>query len=507
MTHREKKHVLSHAAIYLVARGLPGILSFLTIPLFTRLLQPVDYGRYALVVATVSLLNALLFQWLRLSLVRYLPAYKDDAPRLKSTLATAGGAMILALGVIAAILCVLPHTREWRPLVLPCWVMLAAQATFELCCEYSRAVLKPWRYMGLQVARAAASLVLGGGLILLGAGWWGPLAGVTAGMILAIAWVWRGDWAGVRIILDRAVLAKVCLYGIPISLTVALTVVIATSDRFLIACYMGEGSAGLYSVAVDFTSQTLFLLMMVIQLAVFPMAVRAFEHQGREAAQAQMKTNASLLMAVGVPSVIGLALLAPGISFCFLGSQYRQTAVGIMPLVAFGTFLAAFKAFHFDAAFQFAHRTIHQVWIVLIAAALNVALNLALIPGYGINGSAGASVAAYLFSIVLTVLMGRRYFVLPFPLRDCLRILAAGGAMAMLLYPCRGYHGLLAVAAQVAAGAALYGTVLLALNFMDLRATVLRKIAPRLFAQQRGFPAVVRTADAPVSLAAKLVET
>ncbi|MDB5332470.1 MAG: polysaccharide biosynthesis protein, partial [Phycisphaerales bacterium] len=67
--HREGKHVLSHAAIYLIARGVPGVVAFLTIPLFTRLLDPVDYGRYTLVVATVALLNALLFQWLRLSLV------------------------------------------------------------------------------------------------------------------------------------------------------------------------------------------------------------------------------------------------------------------------------------------------------------------------------------------------------------------------------------------------------------------------------------------------------
>src|SRR5687768_1010555 len=75
---RNEKHVLSHAAIYLVARGVPGVVAFLAIPLFTRLLDPAAYGRYALVIATVATLNALLFQWLRLSLSRYLPAYAGD---------------------------------------------------------------------------------------------------------------------------------------------------------------------------------------------------------------------------------------------------------------------------------------------------------------------------------------------------------------------------------------------------------------------------------------------
>ena len=45
---RQERHVLSHAAIYLVARGLPGMIAFLAIPLFTRILSKADYGRYAL---------------------------------------------------------------------------------------------------------------------------------------------------------------------------------------------------------------------------------------------------------------------------------------------------------------------------------------------------------------------------------------------------------------------------------------------------------------------------
>src|SRR6476646_812268 len=93
------KNILSQAGIYLAARGLPGVIAFLAIPLFSRLLNPADYGRYALPLATVTVLNALLFQWLRLSLVRYLPGAKGDPTRLKSTLATACGATVLAAGL------------------------------------------------------------------------------------------------------------------------------------------------------------------------------------------------------------------------------------------------------------------------------------------------------------------------------------------------------------------------------------------------------------------------
>src|SRR4051794_10850449 len=135
---REGRNILSHAAIYLVARGLPGIIAFLAIPLFTRLLEPADYGRYALVIATASLINALVFQWLRLSLVRYLPAYKQDAPRLKSTLLTTTGLLILVLALAIAVVFLIPALRPWRGVSIACWMLLAVQALFELCCEHAR---------------------------------------------------------------------------------------------------------------------------------------------------------------------------------------------------------------------------------------------------------------------------------------------------------------------------------------------------------------------------------
>src|SRR4051812_50190297 len=98
---RKNASIIKQTGIYLIARGLPGIAAFVAIPVFSRLLDPAGYGRYALVVATVGVLNALLFQWLRLSLVRYLPGAGADVGRLKSTLASVCGIIVLALGIVA----------------------------------------------------------------------------------------------------------------------------------------------------------------------------------------------------------------------------------------------------------------------------------------------------------------------------------------------------------------------------------------------------------------------
>ena len=391
-------HVLAHAGIYLVARGMPGIIAFLAVPIFSRLLDPADYGRYALVVAAVDLLNALLYQWLRLSLVRFLPAYKGDPGRLQSTLATSAALVTILLGAGAAALSMLPVGTAMRRILLMCALVLPFQAVFELCLDYSRSMLRPWQYMGLCLTKALTAVVMGVTLVLLGAGWWGPPAGTALGMSLGIVYAWRRDWSRVvRLHLDRQILFKVCQYGLPLSVTVALVNVVSSSDRFLIAGMMGQDAAGHYSAGVDLISQTLTMLMIVVNLAMFPLAVHAWEQQGPEAARDQMKCNGSLLFGVGVPCVVGLNVLAPGVAECFLGESFRATAVSIIPMVSLGAFLAGLKAYHFDAAFQLAHRTMYQVWIVLSAAIVNVALNLLAIPRFGIAGAAGASVIAYAF--------------------------------------------------------------------------------------------------------------
>lgn len=468
-------NVLRHAGAYLLARGIPGIISFLAIPLFTRLLEPESYGKFALVTTTVGLVNALVFQWLRLSFSRFLPAVNANVNRLKATVLTCQLLLIAVSSALVAGLCLVPAGRPWRTVAAISWLVIAALPAFELFCEQARALIQPRYYLGLQISRAILTTGLGALFIKLGMGWWGPLLGLSIGTAVPALYAFWHDWSGVRLGIDRGILLTLSRYGIPLSLTVALTFVIGSSDRYLIAYFLGDAAAGVYSVAVDFTGQTIVLLMLPISLAIIPLANRAWEHQGPDAAREQMRHNATLLLTVGIPAVLGLMILAPSISNCFLGKQFQQAAAKVIPIVALGTFLGAFKAYHLDSAFQFVHRTVYQVWIVLIAAVLNILLNLILIRPFGIIGSATGSVIAYLISMVLTAVYGRRLFALAFPTRQFLQILVAGASMAIFLCLVRDYRSLLALIIQISGGAGVYVSALLALNFLSVRTVLLHK--------------------------------
>lgn len=471
-------HHLRHAAIYLAARGGPGLIAFFAIPLFSRLLTPTEYGRYAVVIAIVATINAALFQWLRLSLVRFMPAAGEGHGGLKSTLLATSLALLAALALIGGVAALLPGAAGWRDAILATWVLTAAQVFFDLSCEYARAVMRPWRYMCLQLARTMLWLGVGAALIGLGWSWYAPVAGLAIAMGVACAAFSAGDWREARLAIDPALLSRLFRYGVPISITVLLAILLTSIDRWMIVAYHGEAAAGGYAVAVDFTLQTITLLMMTVNLAVFPAAVAAWTRDGHDAAMEHLSSNASLLLAVGVPGAAGVAVLAPGLAYCLLGAGFRDAAVPLMPLVALASLLAGLKAYHFDAAFQLTHRTGQQVAIAVGVGIANVGLNFLLIPKWGPMGAAVSVLASYAAMLAISAWASRRLVAMPFALGSTWRVLLATATMSAILWPTRSITSPAVVAAQVVVGGLAYAAVLVATDFLGCRGALLRRLRP-----------------------------
>src|SRR5690606_29404352 len=167
--------------------------------------------------------------------------------------------------------------------------------------------------------RAAATFLLGVALVLYGLGAEGVLVGFLVGSALACVATITRPWRGIRPRLDGVLAKELAVYGLPLTGAVALAAVIATTDRYLIAHFLGSDSVGMYSAAYDFTSQSLQMLMMAVNLAAYPLAIRAYESGGIPSALVQMRENGNLLFAIAIPAATGLALLAQPISETILG--------------------------------------------------------------------------------------------------------------------------------------------------------------------------------------------
>lgn len=458
--------LLRHSLLYFVGRGVPGVIGFFTLAVYTRLLPPELYGRYVLVLAGVSLATAVLFQWLRLGLLRFLPAYGDQPGPLLATLLRGYGAMAGLGLVLAGLALVLAPDPTWRGLILLALPLLWVQGWFDLNLNLMQSQLAPTRYGVLMLVKAVLALTCGTGLILLGFGAAGPLLALILAMLLpglVSAWtVWWGlGWPRPAPGLARQLLA----YGLPLTATVALNFVIASSDRFLVAWFLGTEAAGTYAAGYDLGWLAVTSLMLIVNLAGYPLVIRAMEGAGPAAAQVQLRQNGLLLVAVALPTLAFVVMLAPNIARVVLGAPFRADGARLLPWIALAAFLAGARLYYANLAFQLSRSTLGQLWVSLAAALLNLGLNWLWIPRFGLLGAAWATLAAYGLALILGWWLGRRVFPLPMLPADALKPLGATLAMALALWPCRAWLGPLALAAQVGLGVLAYA---LALGLLDV---------------------------------------
>lgn len=472
--------LMRYTLIYGVGRGIPGVVNFMTIAIYTRMLQPDDYGYYALMIASVGLWNTVLFEWLRLGLLRLYPGHAERPHALLATLACGFGAIAVLAAIATAVAVVLIPGGDFAYMIILGLALLCAQAWFELNLELVRSQLSPVRYAHITAWRAVVALACGVVLIRAGLGAGGALLGMLVALVVSVIPFVREAWCGVRpAMADRGLLRELLVYGLPLTASLALNFIISSSDRFVLNWLVGAEATGIYAAGYDAVWHSMTLLMMTVNLAGYPIAIRALERDGVDAAREQVRQNFILLAAIAAPAAVGIAVGANAIGSVVLGAAYREAAVGLLPWVALGALIARFKSYYVDLSFHLGRKTGGQVWVMLIGAMVNVALTLWWIPMFGIYGAIYATIVAYAVAFLAGLYAGRRVFPLPAPPLEAVKPVVAAALMAAALWPSRLEVGPSALAWQLGLGAAVYGSVLLGLDFAGCRGRLVGLVAAR----------------------------
>jgi O-antigen/teichoic acid export membrane protein len=468
--------LIRHSGIYLAGRIVPGVVSVLSLALFTRLMSAEQYGHYALVMTTVGIINALCFQWLGLGVGRFLPGAGDDPGTLLSTTLATFVMLIAITGAVGAGAALLCTDKALRGFVMLTTVAGWAQAWFDLNLKIINTRLAPVSYGLISSAKALLVLAAGTGLFYCGFGVEGVVVGFIAGLVLSACVAWK-QWRGLTIARwNTPLLQRLIAYGAPLALTLMLTLVLDVSDRFLLNWYLGPKSVGSYASAYDLAQQSLGMLMGVVHLAAFPLALRAFEDKGVVAAQGQLRSNVLMLLLISVPATVGLMLLADNIAFVMLGAEFRADAGNIIRVVALAIFVGGLKSYYFDYCFQLGGQLKGQVCAVLWAAIANVVLNVWWIPLYGVLGAAYATLGGFAVGLGASWYLGRKVFPLPRWPADAIKVAAAALAMAITLAPALLWRGPLALFGQIVIGCIAFAAFALLFNIGESRGVLKRSL-------------------------------
>ena len=451
--------LIRHSALYAIGKLAPGLLGMVTTALLTRLLDPAAYGLYGLALVVMTFGSTLAFDWLGLAYLRI----AQGAPDAFGTVAGLFAALLLAIAAGAGF--------AWAggafagaagAAVAAGLVLMVCYAAFELAARLPVARFQPVRFLMMNGVRAVLSL-----LGAVAAAWltrdpaWtacGTALGTAVGLLFAGG---RLRWPR----FDPALARKLLLFGLPLAASMALASLANSGVRGLLDALGSAEALGLYTAAFLLVQNTLAVVAAGIASAGYPAAVRALEHGDAEAARRQVASNWSLLLAVLAPMAVGMALTAPGIAAALVGPRYVVGVAALTPWLAAAGFFAAIRAQGLDHVFQLADRPGRLACVTAAAAVIAVGLTVLLVPRFGAQGAAMASVAAALGSCALALAWGQRIWPVRLPLGTAARVAAACAVMAGAVRAAPG-----GLAGEVLAGAVSYAAAAVALDVLGVRA-------------------------------------
>lgn len=396
---------------FLFAAGfvMPRAMGLLTIPVYTRLLGPADFGRYELLTSIFALLYAVCLLGMDFALSVRFFGLNDVERRRDATAAVmvAGTASVVAALVLAAIAGVLgPLVLQSSAGALP-FAITVAVLPFNVLGGVLAMCLR-LRFRGRAYFAALVGGAVGGAasgvflVIGLRLGLIGALAGfalihvLTFGLLLASS---RGLFIATWRDRDRAIcLARL---GAPLVPAGASSWVFAVADRFFVSAFVGFTQLGLYAAAARLGT-ILVLIQFGFHATWGPAALRWGTAPDRDRRYA-----ASLrVVAVGGGALVALvSWLAYPLLWILAGRSYVAAVDAVWLLAASALFLAMFYIVQIGASL--AQRGDRVAWATIAAAVINTVANIALIPPFGYMGAAWATLIAYAVAYLIMYRMSQ----------------------------------------------------------------------------------------------------
>jgi O-antigen/teichoic acid export membrane protein len=425
------KRLAKHSAIYGAGGVISRILAVFLLPLYTRYLDPSDYGA----IETLLALSIVLITVLRFGITNAFFRFYFDSPeparRLTVVRTSFWFTMAMAtLGLVAGLALAEPlsvgffgHGGE-ADLVRAAFVGIWAQMNYEQLTALFRVEERSSAFVAASVANivltVAATVVL---VVFLDYGALGVIVGNFTGTLVVwtVLLAYRREQLGLE--LDRPLLSAMNRFGVPfVPASLALWVT-NFSDRFFLVKLAGTAETGLYSIGVRIAA-VLTLLLTAVRMA-WPAFAYSIDDD-REAARTYGRVLTYFVF-ICAWVALALGLLAPWLVRLLTTPAFYEGA-RVVPLLAFS--LTLFAIYIVTTVSVGRMKRTQFNWVVAAAAALvNVALNVALIPRYGMTGAAVATLAAYATLAVGMTWRAQRIFPIDLELRRIASALGVAGAL------------------------------------------------------------------------------
>lgn len=403
-----------NSGTYFVADAAARGLNLLLVLAYTQVLLPADYAILAVATALTLLLGPALGLSITTALSRFYFEASGDAERRRLYTTTLGFLLVVPTLVVLAIEVVgrrgwldvfeaAPYDPYLRLAVLAAYASLFVDlpvAIYIARRQARRVAALTFAHAGLLVVFSLLFVVvLDKGVlgVLLGA----VLAGGTTAVV-AVGLTVRA--IGVLTRPSKAILVSMLLFGVPLVPHAAAQWVLQVSDRMLLSHYVASTELGLYYVGYSVGAIGAFIVFAAGK-AMTPIITAELKHGARPSRVPRLGTYWFAGLVFGCLSV---ALFGPEAVKVFAPNEFLRAAE-IVPIIALASAVYGLYTI-VSSGVWYSMRTGWVPVLTGLAAAVNVGLNVLLIPDFGIKAAAWNTVAGFAALAVLQgVLAARRH--------------------------------------------------------------------------------------------------
>jgi len=472
---------------YIPSNVVPAIIAVLMIFAYTRLLSPAGFGTYSYVFSAVLVLQTSLFYALPIAVMRFFPgaalAGRENGLLKEAYIVFYGMAAAVTVMAVGLMLLVdLPE--QYRLPAILALPMLLFRSLVQLNQSISRSANRMRRYNTIECVHAVLGFGLGLlALYLLGVGPEAIVLGLLIAAILcslADSRLLASPFRPGAVKLDKTELVRLLGYAAPLVAVAATGTILQNSDRFMLGSLAGAEALGIFAVAYSLVERPTTLICSSISTATFPYVVQVLEQQGQEAARLQVGRNGIALLAVTLPACVGLALTADYVAASLVGSAFRTGVAALLPIMCHTALARGLRAHFVDHAYHLSGKPLAMLWTYVPATVLNIALNLVLVPRYGMFGAAWSALLCQWLTVIAGWIFVRSLFPIWLPLGQTIRCVLAVLPMAAGLILIRFPLGWFGLFAAVMLGTALYAVSALALDVGEIRSLALDALRRRM---------------------------
>ncbi len=382
------------------------LLVIILVPLYTSALSPDQFGIVDLIAQTANILIPIFTLTISEAALRFGMDAKDDFEKKKVytvslTVAFAG------LALMAVIFPVLSKLSYLKGFSLILYIYVWTSSLRQINMFFTRA-MKKVKLFAVDGVICTLTMLIFNIVFLLKFKWGiiGYLLAIILSDLISSLFLFTGGrlWRYISLrAIDLSFAKSMVKYSAPLMSATLLSLVTSISDRFVIRYFHGDYMAGINAIAYKIPTILTTVFTMFSQ-AWNMSAIAENNSSERESFYTNVfRINQSFMYIMSA----GILLLIKPITYLWIDKDYFES-YRYSPILTLATVFTCFCVF-LGSVYIAQKKTKQSFYTSLAAGIINIILNFALIPKFGIYGAAIATFAAYFVLFIYRLIDSRRY--------------------------------------------------------------------------------------------------